>query len=461
MKIALLDVQTRKTAINKTMAGGYGTSSRYSDSKDFRITLLQKIKKRGVYLPLIDLAYHAAILKTRGYEVVVGWGNVVPEADIYIIYGSLVEHHSEISTAREIKRKCENARVGFIGLLPTVFPELFLKYSDFVVTQESEKFFLQTDRIVESLSGLIDGGMIEEDLDQLPFPDWSVFDTRKFIHYPFFGTKQVYPVLTSRGCPFSCSYYCPYPTRSGKRVRYRSVENVMRELSYLKEHFLAEAVFFRDPIFTLNRKRTVRLCNEIIKSKMKFSWACETHPTCLDKELVDLMYHAGARAMIVGIESRNHEVIKQIRRKDTDEKFLKDIVSYCENKGITLLAGYIFGNPSDTIESINSTIDYAIELNTSCAQFVISTPYPGTKYFKSLENSLITRDWSKYDTYTLVFKHPNLTYNQLEELKKKAFIKYYFRPRWIFNKFFRKKISDLLNSRLSNKDLYFRRDLSN
>jgi radical SAM superfamily enzyme YgiQ (UPF0313 family) len=446
MKIALMDVQTRKTAINKTIAGGYGTSSKYSDSKDLRILFLQKFKKKGVYVPLIDLAYHAAIFKRRGYEVEVVYGNTIPEADIYIIYGSLVEHDSEISTAIEIRKKFKEVKIGFIGLLTTVLPDLFLKSSDFIVTGESEKFFLQTNKPVESLKGVINAGMIEKDLDSLPFPDWSFFNMKKFVHYPFFDLKSVFPVLTSRGCPFSCGYYCPYPIRGGKIVRYRSIEIVINELNYLKEKFNSEAIFFCDPIFTLNRKRTVKLCEEIIKSKIKLSWACETHPICLDKELIDLMYKAGARAMIIGVESRTPEVIKQMKRKDTDEKLLKDIVSYCETKGIALSANYILGNLSDTEETINNTINYAINLNTSYAQFVISTPYPGTQYYKSLKNTLTTKNLSNYDAYTLVFKHPNLTNEQLERLKAKAFIKYYFRLEWILNKFLRKKLNGLLKT---------------
>jgi len=445
MKVALLDIQTRQTAINKTIAGGFGTSSRYSDSKDIRIVLLQKFKKKGVFVPLIELAYHAAIFKSKNYEVEVVYGNTIPEADVYIIYGSLVEHYAEIAAAGKIRKKFGDARIGFIGLLPTVFPDLFLQYSDFVVTHESEKFFLNSKKPLESLRGEINAGMMQDDLNDLPFPDWSFFDMKRFIHYPFFGRKSVFPALTSRGCPYPCGYYCPYPIRGGKTVRYRSLENVLEELKYLKQKHAAEAIFFRDPIFTFNRQRTETLCRKIIDHNLDFAWACETHPARLDKPLIDLMYAAGARAIIIGVESKTPEVIKQIKRKGADEKHLTEIVSYAEGKGIALLAGYIFGNPTDTKKTITDTIAYAIDLNTTYAQFVISTPYPGTPYYKSIENELTTRDWTQFDTYTLVFKHPNLTHHELEALKTRAYLKYYFRPGWIFNKFLKKKFINFFN----------------
>jgi len=256
----------------------------------------------------------------------------------------------------------------------------------------------------------------------------------------------VYPVLTSRGCPFSCSYYCAYPIIAGRKVRYRSIENIINELRYLKDKYNARAVLFRDPNFTLDKDRVMQLCNEIIGKKLNIHWACECHPSQLEKKLIDLMYKAGARAITTGVESRNKEVLKQSHRyQGIEEKDLEEIVDYCEKKGIAIMAGYILGHPSDTEKTVNDTIDYSIKLNTTYAQFVISTPYPGTQYYESLADYLITEDWTKYDTYTLVFNHPSLSYKKIEELKCRAYIKYYYRIRWILTKFVRRKLNDFFN----------------
>jgi radical SAM superfamily enzyme YgiQ (UPF0313 family) len=445
MKIALLDIQTRETAINKTMAGGYGTSSKYSDSGNILIKILSKAKKKGVIIPLIDFAYLAAILKSQNNEIEVVHGNYLPKADIYIIYASLVEHKAELAVAEKIRALYPEAKIGFIGTLTMTSPSSFKDHADFVIQGESENYFLENN-INNELKGLIQAGHVEN-LDSLPFPDWTDFSMEKFTHQHFFGCQPVYPVLTSRGCPFTCSYYCAYPMIAGKKVRYRSVENVLSELKYLKDKYNAGAILFRDANFTVDKERIKKLCGEIIKNKLDILWACETHPSLLDRSLVDIMYESGARAITIGVESRNKEVIEQSQRQDVEEKHLKEIVDYCEKKGIAIMAGYIFGHPNDTRESIEDTIRYAMKLNTTYAQFVISTPYPGTQYYESLKDDLTTEDWTKYDTYTLTFKHPNLSYEQLEELKCGAYIKYYYRIWWIVTRFIRRKINGFFNRR--------------
>ena len=100
---------------------------------------------------------------------------------------------------------------------------------------------------------------------------------------------------------------------------------------------------------------------------------------------------------------------------------------------------------SDSKKTILDTIEYAKTLNTSYAQFTVSTPYPGTAYYQNLINKITTNDWSKFDTYSLVFEHANLSNKDISNLQNKAFTEYYFRPSWIFNKFFYSKINDLFD----------------
>ena len=152
------------------------------------------------------------------------------------------------------------------------------------------------------------------------------------------------------------------------------------------------------------------------------------------------MKKAGCQAITIGVESRTKEVLKASKRQDVKEEHLREVVHYAEKIGISIMAGYIFGQMEDTEDTLDATIKYAIELGTSYAQFVIATPYPGTSFYKEVENQLTTKDWTQYDTYTLVFQHPNLSAAILEDYKKKALIKFYFRPRWIFEKFLKKRV---------------------
>jgi hypothetical protein len=171
MKICLFDVQTRPTAINKTMAGGYGTSSRYGESPNPLLKFLSLAKKRGVVVPLLVFGYLARIFNDDDHEVILEHGQNTKQADLYLFYGSLVEYREEINMAKEVRIKYPEAKIGFIGLFPTVNPEIFLEAADFVVKGEAEFFFLKEKDIL-SLQGLYDRREIN-DINILPFPEWS------------------------------------------------------------------------------------------------------------------------------------------------------------------------------------------------------------------------------------------------------------------------------------------------
>ena len=438
MKIVLFDVQFRATAINKTNAGGYGTSSKFSESKNPLVQALIKAKKKGVVIPLPVFGYLTKIFRDQGHEVSITHGREIEKADIFILYGSLVEYSNEIEIAKLIKSLHPEAKIGFIGLFPSVRDDLFIEHADFVIKGEAEYYFLNN-AINDKFKGVL-GPEELEDLNALPFPDWNGFDENKFRHSPFFGDNFVYPVQFTRGCPFSCAYYCAYPILGGKKTKQREVDNMFDELLYLKQKYNAKAILFRDPTFSLRRQTTVDLCSKIIEADLDIKWAIETHPQQLDRELLNMMKKAGLVAITIGVESRTPKVLKSSHRKDTEESHLTNIVQYSEDIGISIMAGYIFGQMDDTTDSIEATIKYAKELNTSFAQFVISTPYPGTSFYEEIKNLITTSDWTKYDTYTSVFEHPNLSVEELEALKTKAFISYYFRLKWLFKGKFLKKI---------------------
>lgn len=445
MKIALLDVQTKDKAVNKTMAGGFGTTSSYNSKSNISlfVRLLEIAKKISVKIPLIELAYLAQIFKQKGHQVEISYSDTFAEADLYLIYISLVESNQEIRTAEKIREIYPKAKIGFIGTLVTVQPELFKDYADFIIKGESEGFFLNYEGDYRLLKGVIDASYIEN-LDSLPFPNWSFFNMESFVHYNFFGRRPVYPILGSRGCPFSCRYYCAYPIIAGIKVRYRRIDKIIEELKYLIKEYNAIVVLFRDPNFSIDMKWAKELCQAMIEERIRVHWACETHLSCMDKELVDLMYAAGCRAITVGIESRDEEVIYSSKRQDIEEKHLRDIVRYCEFKGIKIMAGYIFGGLGDDSKKVMKTIRYAKKLNTSFAQFYIATPYPGTEFYKELEGRINTSDWELFDGYTLVFDHPGFPGQELEGLKQRAYIEYYYRPAWILN-FARSKIRDIFD----------------
>jgi radical SAM superfamily enzyme YgiQ (UPF0313 family) len=356
----------------------------------------------------------------------------------------MVDYQNETASAKIIKKRFPGIKIGFIGAFCGIKPELFLPSCDFVINGEPEKAVMEISQTGIIPAGIVDSAMIDN-LDTLPFPEWSLFSFKKFRYMPYFPKfrhgKNFFPVLSSRSCPYSCKYYCPYTIVTHGKYRARSPENVISELEELVSKYNAMLILFRDPTFTINRERIITICNGILQKRLKIEFVCETHTKNLDKELVDIMFEAGLKAVKIGVESADASMLNNFNRQNDKLQHQEDIIAYCEKIGIAVTAFYILGLKDDTEKSIVRTIDYAKKLNTIGAQFTIATPYPGTKFYDDMEKEglLLTKDYQKYDIHTPVFKHPSLSPETLLQLKNYAYQSYYMRPTWIY-KFIKMKL---------------------
>jgi radical SAM superfamily enzyme YgiQ (UPF0313 family) len=331
-----------------------------------------------------------------------------------------------------------HARIGFVGGMSAGNPDRYLNIGDFVVTGEAENALLKYS--LDELSGLVDGGFVD-DLDRLPFPDWSHLPAQEKTYGFLRGRKgRFLPMLSSRGCPMSCAYYCTYPLTQGAAQRARSAENTVEEMVYLQERYQVGTVMFRDPIFSLKMNRIDAICNLILEKGLKISWVCETHPRFLTPELIAKMAQAGCMAVKLGIESGSLEVMKKSRRAAADLAYQEQIIRCCEKQGIDVLGFYILGYYADTPQTIAQTVQYALSLNTYGAQFTIATPYPGTPWYADLAKdpcSKLDENLEHYNQYRLVYTHPHLTFAQLERLKSQAYQRYYVRFAYVFKHIWR------------------------
>ena len=412
---------------NKDTNAGFGTVNDFG--KGLVARLLKEYKNRSMNFPEILPAYVNAILKGQGHIVTYAWNDVPHGADIVLIQTSIINYQHELEWVQKVKRKWPQVKVGFIGGMSAANPHLYQDKADFVVVGEVENALLQKD--IASFSGIVDGGLTP-DLDHLPFPDWSHIQTWKKGYGPVLrGDSRLLPMSSSRGCPMTCAYYCTYPLTQGKKLRTRSPELVVAEAEYLQKDFAMTAVMFRDPIFSLKMERVEQICELILKRNLHFSWICETHPHFLTPELIKLMHRAGCITVKLGIESGDLDVMKKSGRALPNLERQEYIVDCCETNGIQVLAFYMLGYMHDTRTSILKTIQYAQHLNTYGAQFTIATPYPGTQWFADLESDPVgfslDNDYEHYNQYRLVFKHPSLSFDELEELKSLAYRRYYLR----------------------------------
>ena len=435
MKVLLFNIKGRsdRKCINKDLAGGMGTGTWIGDS--LRARIFEYVKRKNVVLPEITIAYIAAIFKKAGWEVQLvevgaGLDFNVEKADLVLVPSSIVDCRHELGIIKVLKKK--GFYVGVFGTFASAVPEFFLADADFVIRGEPEAGILKIISDSRLPKGLLEVQPVQ-DIDSLPYPDWSLFPVKKYSYSPALNKKPVLVMLSSRGCPYGCCFYCPYPVNSGRKVRSRSPQNVIEEMEYLKNNYGVRAIDFRDPIFTINRERILKFAGELIKRKMDIIWSCETRVDCLDENLLKVMYQAGLRHINIGVESASPGVLKKSSRLPADIGHENRIVEFCHKNGISIAAFYIIGMEGDTEETVEETINYAKKLNTLVAQFTISTPYPGTAFFEKTKSQgqINTFDWEQYDAYSPVLKHEFLSGQKLLALKEEAFVSYYFRPAYL------------------------------
>lgn len=421
MRIVLADLQSPDGLVTKdTVAGGYG-SRLVPFSRVTRVYCYYK--KRRVGLPSIQLGYLAAILARRGHEVVFTRDSI-PDADVAIILSSLVDYRRETRWAELARQR--GMRVGFIGLAASKLPQLFEDHADFVVLGEPEAaaFDLASGA---KLSGRYPSPALK-DLNALPFPRWDLLEPpRRLLAAANFPRV---PVLTSRGCPEFCTY-CPH--RIQAPFRSRSVENVVDELEYISESQGIPYVVFRDALFSENRERCLALCDEILARGLRLRFACETRLDSLDPDLLRSLKQAGLSAVSFGVETVSARTLRKAGRRPIPEAHQRAIVEACHRLGIITIGYYVFGFLQDDWDSAAATIDYAISLGTTFAQFKLMTPYPGTPMWKQLEPLVFEKDWQMFDGYTVTFRHPKLSAEELRFLLGAAYARFYARPGFLVN----------------------------
>jgi len=430
MRVALADLKSSRGFVSKdTVVGGYGSRL---DPFSRVTSVISYLKKQFHDVPSVHMAYAAAILARGGHDVKWTRGDLVdaPDVDVALVLSSLVDYKNEIAWADRMRAR--GVKVGFIGITASKMPELFADHADFILNGEPEA------AVMRLAQGEIPRGVtVSEqinDLDALPFPRWDLVTEDRGkplgIRWSSRPVGGGFPLLASRGCPEFCTY-CPHRILAGYRAR--SIANIADELERLCDQVRRPYVIFRDPLFSEQRDRCLALCDAIHARGLVLTFEAETRLDRLDVELIDRLYDAGFRAMSFGVESLDPATLKKSGRRPIPRSHQRQIIEHCRRKGIVTAAFYVLGFLQDDWGSIAATIDYAIDLGSTFAQFKILTPYPGTPMFKQLEPRLTERDWEKYDGYTPTFDHPNLKADELRFLLGAAYKRFYMRPSYLAN----------------------------
>ena len=385
MRVVIADLKGRGGFVNKdTVVGGYG--SRFQGFS-FATRWMERVRKLFQNVPSIHAGYLATIFENAGHDVRVTREEIIG-GDVALVLSSLVDYRHEVEWAQDAKRRHPKMRVGFFGAPATHMPELLRDHADFLIRGEPEHAALRI------ATGEVPSGMFAspaiDDLDSLPFPAWHLFDSgRHAVGRSIFASRHAFPILSSRSCPEFCSY-CPH--RITAPYRARSAENVVAEIEQICKRYGEAYLIFRDPLFTEERERAIGIAEGIIRKNLKVGFECETRLDDVDKELLDLLHRAGLDTVTFGVESMDPATLKRVGRRPIPAEHQREIISYCRDKRITTEGFYVLGFLTDTVESINATIDYAIDLGSTAALFKILTPFPKTPLYKHMKPLITETD---------------------------------------------------------------------
>lgn len=295
-----------------------------------------------------------------------------------------------------------------------------------------------------------------EDLDSLPFPARHLVDNSIY-RRPDTGEVQGV-IKVSRGCPFHC-FFCLATPVSGAKVRKRSPQNIVDEIKECVELYKIKNFVFWSDIFNIDKEWVMELCQLIIDSGLDITWSANTRADTADEEMAEMMYKAGCRLVSIGVESGSQEMLNHIGKKIT----LDDVrltVRLFKKFGIKIYNYFVIGLPWETEETVEDTIDFAIELDSDFISFYTATPLPGTKFYDyAKEHNLINADTSFKSAYYYpsVNAH-SLTKEQIFKLHKRAIRKFYLRPEYIFRTLLKiKSFKEFKNYFAAGLNLLFRR----
>jgi hopanoid biosynthesis associated radical SAM protein HpnJ len=375
--------------------------------------------------------------------------DLIKDYEFVALFTSTPGFKGDCKLAESMKDSNPRLKIAFVGPHVTTLPEKSLKDCpaiDFVCRREfdySTVEFAQgkpLDQIL-GISYRKNGGVAHtpdrpavDNLDALPDVT-DVYhrdlDVRKynvpFLLYPFVS------LYTTRGCPAQCTF-CLWPqTLSGHPWRKRSSERVAAEMAKAKEYWpYVKEFFFDDDTFNIQKARTIELCEKL--KPLNLTWSCTSRVTT-DYATLKAQKDAGCRLLIVGYESGDQQILKNIKKGATVER-ARDFTRDCKKLGLVVHGDFIIGLPGETRETIRRTIDFAKELDVETIQVSLAHAYPGTELFDfAKKNGFITNEQQMVDEgghQLAQIEYPGLPREEALDAVHRFYDEYYFRPTAIF-----------------------------
>ena len=448
--------------------------------------------------PSLGLLYIAAKLEEAGHtafvfderfnkNAVAGIINFQPQ--ILGITSVTASFKNGLSAAEKIKNKLKDIRIVFGGPHASALPELVISepLADYVMTGESEIFFPQLcetinsknekaqalekiknlyfkngDKIFSSIRR--ESFLNSEELDLLPFPAFHLMNIDSYFNSPqehglFQKGKRILPVMTTRGCPFTCDYCCRV---MGNILRKRSVKNIITEITTLIEKYNIDELYIEDDNFTADKKRAIEILDAIKFSGLKYiKFANGLNVQMIDEEILLKMKEAGAYSLSFGIESGCAETLKKMNKKIKLD-YAEHIILTAKKMGFLVGSNCIIGYPGETKKDIRTSIDFFMKLKLDSMAIVNIVPFPGTETRRICEEkNYLTEEAADWNNYYFSINNPipliETEYLNKSELKSeinRAYRKMYFNPFWFFKNLKHLSLKKII---AGAKQLFFKR----
>jgi radical SAM superfamily enzyme YgiQ (UPF0313 family) len=448
-------------------------------NKATKIALVNSPLLEGAYrhplFPPLGLAYLAAVLEQEDFEVrimdcpVCEMNHEQLRADLASFEPTLIgiasmtpTIPSALKSARVAKEACPDAKVIMGGPHATFADKQILTEEaavDIVVRGEGEETLLElaqhspnleklheikgitfrkNDQIIQTL-----GRPFIQNLDELPRPAYKFIPIEK---YRIYG-KKFLPIMSSRGCPFQCTF-CVASQMFGAKFRARSPKNVVDELEWARDVYGAEGISFHDDTLTLDRKRILDICDEIIDRKIGLPWGCQTRVDKVSKEVLAKMRKAQCNEVSFGVESGCQKILDAVKKRVTIEQ-CEDAVKWAKEEGLFVAVSSIIGYPGETKETMKQTLDLIHRIEADDVWLCLATPYPGTELRALIESMglKMSEDWTLYNTMNPVFENPLLPAEEFSRMRKTFYDKFYS-PRYILRQFIKGNLKGNLYSKI-------------
>jgi anaerobic magnesium-protoporphyrin IX monomethyl ester cyclase len=437
--------------------------------------LMTTVKK----YPALGLGYIASVLEQHGYAVqfIDMFGSNITLQKLKFLLSPTPPRYVGITTdvatlnparaiARVLKELYPNCVIIVGGYNIGVYPDEIIGNSQFDigVVGEGEMTIIELMETIETggnldaVAGIVykkNGRIVKtpprdviRDLDSLPYPARHLMPLKKYIS-SISKSRYMTTILASRGCPFNCIYCI-----RDHDYRSRSPKNVVDEIEHIVKNFKINELYFCDPTFSINQKRVISICKEIIRRKIHIVWEAATRVDCVSPELLKWMKRAGCARIQFGIESGDPRILRLMNKRITISQIISAF-KWSKQNGLDILASFMLGCPGDTLETMARTIKFSIKLDPDYIVYTIATIGPGTDLHDlALKNGFIDKDlWPSYMRGELK-EIPNPIYasnlfdrKTLEIMLKNAYRKFYLRPSYIFKRLLKtRSIFELKNN---------------